>query len=141
MKTSTIKPSAPEWHIIDAEGQSIGKIAVKAATFLKGKHRPTYAPHQLCGDHIVVINAAKLALPAKKGLRKTYYRHTGFPGNMKVTQLSIMNVKNPCFVIENAVRGMLPPNRLARQMLGRLHVFADAAHPYDAQKPAPLPLR
>ncbi len=140
MRTSTPKTSAPAWYVIDADGQSIGKIAVKAATFLKGKHKVTYSPHQLCGDHIVVVNAAKVELPPKKIFRKTYFRHTGYPGNMKVTPLKQMLEKKPAHVIELAVRGMLPRNRLAREMLKRLHVYAQAEHEFNAQKPSPLAL-
>lgn len=141
MKTTTVKPSAPAWYVIDAEGQSIGKIAVKAATYLKGKHKPTYAPHQLCGDHVVVVNASKIALPPKKGFRKTYFRHTGFPGGKKIVDLPAMLERKPTYVIEHAVKGMLPDNRLAREMMKRLHVFADTDHDYNAQKPVPLALR
>lgn len=140
MKTSTIKPSEPKWHVIDAEGQTIGKIAVKAAMLLRGKHKVTFSPHQLCGDHVVVVNAGKIALPPKKGLRKTYYRHTGFPGNMKVASLTWMLEKKPTYVIEVAVKGMLEDNRLRQQMLKRLHVFAESEHPYAAQKPEPISL-
>jgi large subunit ribosomal protein L13 len=140
MKTTTVKTSAPKWHVIDAEGQTIGKVAVKAASYLRGKHKVTFSPHQLCGDHIVVINAAKVKLPPKKGLRKTYHRHTGFPGNMKHASLTMMMEKKPTFAIENAVKGMLESNRLSREMMKRLHVFADAEHTYEAQKPTPLPL-
>lgn len=141
MKTSTIPPSAPRWVVLDAAGQTIGKVAVKAATLLKGKHRATYSPHQLCGDHVIVLNVAKVALPPKKGLRKVYHRHTGFPGNMKVLNLTRMLEKKPTYVIEHAVKGMLPSNRLAIAMMRRLHVFADAEHPYEPQKPITLPLR
>lgn len=141
MKTSTVKPSAPAWYVIDADGQTIGKVAVKAATYLKGKHKPSYAPHQLCGDHIVVINAQKVLLHAKKTFRKTYFRHTGFPGGKKIVGLAQMLEKKPNYVIEHAVKGMLPDNRLARDMLKRLHVFAEAEHDYNAQKPVPLALR
>lgn len=140
MKTSTIKPSAPLWHIIDASGQTIGKVAVKAASMLRGKHKVTFSPHQLCGDHIVVINAALVKLPPKKGLRKTYHRHTGFPGNMKHVSLTHMLERKPEFVIENAVKGMLESNRLSREMMKRLHVFAAAEHTFEAQKPTPLSL-
>lgn len=141
MRTSTLKPEAPVWHLIDAEGQSIGKIAVKAASMLRGKHKVTFSAHQLCGDHIVVINAAKMKLPPKKGIRKMYHRHTGFPGNMKHATLDMMMEKNPAYVVENAVKGMLTANRLRQEMVKRLHVYADAEHPYAAQKPAPLALR
>lgn len=141
MKTSTVTPEAAKWHVIDAEGKTIGKVAVKAATVLRGKHKASFSPHQLCGDHIIVLNAAKLRLPPKKGLRKTYFRHTGYPGNMRVTQLSVMFEKDPSQVVELAVRGMLPSTRLARAMLNHLHVFADAVHPYEAQKPSALSVR
>lgn len=141
MKTSTIPTSAPRWVLLDAAGARIGKVAVKAATILKGKHRATYSPHQLCGDHVVVINVSKLDLPPKKGIRKVYHRHTGFPGNMKVVTLEQMLTRKPALVVELAVKGMLPSNRLALQMMRRLHVFADDKHTYEAQKPVPLPLR
>jgi large subunit ribosomal protein L13 len=140
MKTSFVKQPAPQWIMIDAEGQTIGKIAAKAATILRGKHRATFASHMLGADHIVVVNASKIALPPKKGLRKTYYRHTGFPGNMKVASLTWMLEKKPTYVIEHAVKGMLPSNRLAQQMMKRLHVFADAEHPYAAQQPKAISL-
>lgn len=138
MKTSTVPVSAPAWHVIDAEGQTIGKVAVKAAMMLRGKHKATFSPHQLCGDHVIVVNAGKVALPPKKGLRKTYYRHTGFPGNMKSASLTEMLEKKPTFAIENAIKGMLEDNRLRRDILKRLHVFAEAEHPFAAQQPAPL---
>lgn len=141
MKTSTIPVSAPKWILIDAEGNTIGKVAVKAASMLRGKHKATFSAHQLCGDHIIVINAAKLHLPPKKTLRKTYYRHTGYVGNMRITGLGQMMERKPTYVIENAVKGMLPSNRLAREMMKRLHVFADDKHPYEPQKPVPLTLQ
>lgn len=140
MKTSVLPPPAPKWLLLDAEGQTIGKVAVKAAHILRGKHRTAFAPHQLGADHIVIINASKLKLPPKKGIRKTYYRHTGYPGNMKVTRLDAMMGKRPTYVLEHAVKGMLPPTRLRVQMLKRLHVFADAEHPYAPQKPETLSL-
>lgn len=140
MKTSTLPPSAPLWHVIDAEGQSLGKVAVKAATVLRGKHKATFSPHQLCGDHVVVINAGKITLPPKKGMRKVYYRHTGYPGNMKIASLTQMMEKKPTFAIESAIKHMLDDNRLRREMLKRLHVFASGEHPYAAQQPQPLAL-
>jgi large subunit ribosomal protein L13 len=135
MKTSFVPQPAPVWLMIDAEGQTIGKIAARAATLLRGKHRTTFAAHMLCADHVVIINASKIALPPKKGLRKTYFRHTGFPGNMKVASLTWMLDKKPTFVIEHAVKGMLTDNRLRQQMLKRLHVFADSDHTFAAQQP------
>lgn len=138
MKTTTLPAPAPAWFVIDAAGQRIGKVAVKAASYLRGKHKRSFSPHQLCGDHIIVINAAKVDLPPKKGLRKTFFRHTGFPGNMKVATLDTMMTKKPAYAVENAIKGMLEENRLRRAMLQRLHVFADAVHPYEAQQPTPL---
>ena len=140
MKTSTIKVSAPAWHVIDAKGETLGKIAVKAAMVLRGKHKASFSPHQLCGDHVIVINAAEIHVPAKKGLRKTYYRHTGFPGNMKIVSFDKMLERKPTLVIEHAVKGMLEANRLRQQMMRRLHVFANDQHGYEAQQPSPLPL-
>lgn len=141
MKTSSVPVSAPAWHVIDADGQTLGKVAVKAAMLVRGKHKVTFSPNQLCGDQVVVINASKIKLPPKKGMRKTYYRHTGFVGNMKIVSLDKMLETKPEFVIEVAVKGMLEDNRLRQQMLKRLHVFADGEHPYAAQKPAPVTLR
>ncbi len=140
MKTSTIPVSAPAWHVIDAEGQTLGKIAVKAAMLIRGKHKVTFSPHQLCGDHVIVVNAGKIKLPPKKGIRQMYYRHTGFPGNMKIASLDEMLEKKPTAAIEIAVKGMLEDNRLRQQMLKRLHVFASPDHPYEAQKPASVSL-
>jgi large subunit ribosomal protein L13 len=140
VKTTTLPPSAPAWHLIDADGQSLGKVAVKAAHVLRGKHKATFSPHQNCGDCVVIINAGKIALPPKKGMRKIYHRHTGFPGNMKHATLDQMMVKKPTFAIENAIKGMLDDNRLRREILKRLHVFAAGEHPFAAQKPQPLAL-
>ncbi len=140
MKTTTVKVSPPAWHIIDADGQTIGKVAVKAASVLRGKHKVSFSPHQLCGDHVVIINAGKVKLPPKKGLRKMYHRHTGFVGNMKHASLTMMMEKKPTFAVENAVKGMLEANRLRKSIITRLHVYPEAVHPYEAQKPSPLPL-
>lgn len=140
MKTSNPKATAPAWYVIDAEGQSLGKIAVKAAMYLRGKHKASFSPNQLCGDHVVVVNAGKIALPPKKGLRQTYFRHTGYPGNEKRANLHQMLEKKPTYVIEHAVKGMLEDNRLRQQMLKRLHVFATPDHPYAAQQPKALPV-
>lgn len=140
MKTTTVKPSAPKWYVIDAEGQSLGKIAVKAATILRGKHKATFSPHQLCGDHVIVINAGKIKLPPKKGLRKMYHRHTGFPGNMKHANLNQMLEKKPEYVIENAVKGMLEANRLRQQIVKRLHVTTASEHDHAAQQPVLISL-
>ncbi|MFH0769878.1 MAG: 50S ribosomal protein L13 [Candidatus Peregrinibacteria bacterium] len=140
MRTSTIPPKAPLWRIIDAEGKSLGRLAAKVAFVLRGKHRPTFSPHQLCGDEIVVINAAKLSIPPTKLYRKTYVRHTGYLGHIHTTDLKHMMERDPVIVIEKAVRGMLPKNRLRPRMLKRLHVFIGKEHPHEPQKPTPLSL-
>lgn len=140
MKTSTIPVSAPTWIIIDASGQTLGSIATTAAHRLRGKHKPTFAPHQLCGDHVIVINASDLALEQRKLQQKTYYKHTGYLGHLKATSLKEMLEKHPERVIEHAIKGMLPKNRLRTQMLKRLHVFAGAEHTHEAQQPEPVSL-
>ncbi len=140
MKTTTVPVSAPHWHLVDADGQTIGFIASKVAHVLRGKHRPTFSPHQLCGDHVVIINIAKLAVTPEKGRRKTYFDHTGRLGSGSITSLAKMMEKSPEDVIHMAVYGMLPKNRLRPQMLKRMHLCAGPQHKYAAQKPQPLNL-
>ena len=140
MKTSTLPVSDPAWHIIDAEGQTLGRMATKIAHLLRGKHKPSFSPHQLCGDTIVVINAGKLAFGQRKLLQKEYVRHSGYLGHIKSTRLDKMLEKHPERVVEIAVKGMLPKNRLRAQMLKRLHVYANEEHSHAAQKPVPLSL-
>ncbi|MBU0766527.1 50S ribosomal protein L13 [Patescibacteria group bacterium] len=140
MKTSTIPPLAPKWLLIDAEGQSIGRLSAQVAMLLRGKHRPEFSPHQLCGDQVVVINAAKLNIHPTKLYRKEYRRHTGFLGHLKTMTLKELMDKDPTQVIQKAVKGMLPSNRLRPQMLKRLHISVDEKHGHDAQKPVPFPL-
>ena len=135
MKTSHPKPAQPLWHVIDADGQTLGKIAVAAARLLRGKHRATFVPHQMCGDHVVVVNTEKIAIPGNKGIKKIYYKHTGYLGGLKSQSLEEMMRKKSDRVIEIAVKGMLPRNKLRAQMLKRLHAFIGAEHPYGAQKP------
>ena len=138
MKTTHPTPEAPQWILVDAEGKNLGRMATDIATMLRGKHRPSFSPHQLCGDHIVVINAEKIAFHPNKHRRKIYVKHTGYLGHLKTWSLQEMLEKKPTEIIERAVKGMLPKNRLARQMLKRLHVFAGSEHPHTAQKPTPL---
>lgn len=140
MKTTHLKPSAPLWHIVDATDMTIGRLATKVATVLRGKHRPSYSPHVLCGDHVIIINAAKLNVSPTKARRKTYADHTGRPGGFSVTSLGKMMERNPKKVMEMAIRGMIPANRLRNEMMRRLHVFADDQHKYAPQKPQPLNL-
>lgn len=140
MKTSIVPVQAPLWVLVDAEGQSLGRMSARIAHVLRGKHRPSFAPHQLCGDHVVVINAAKLAIPQRKLLQKTYRKHTGYVGHVKSRTLKQMMDESPEQVIEIAVRRMLPANRLRPQMLKRLHIFTNAEHTHAAQQPTPLSL-
>lgn len=138
MKTSTIPVSAPKWHIIDAEGQSIGRIAAKAAHVLRGKHRVTFSAHQLCGDHVIFTNISKMAINPSKLLQKEYFSHSGYMGHSKAIPLKRMLETHPDRVIMKAVQGMLPKNRLRAQMLKRVHVFTGSEHTHEAQKPTPL---
>lgn len=141
MKTSTIPvPQNAAWRVIDAEGQNLGRMAVKIACSLLGKDKATFSPHQMCGDHVIVLNAGKVLLPPKKSLRKVYYRHTGHPGGLKTTSLEDMIEKKPEEVIHRAVKGMMPLNRMRTTLLKRLHIFTTGEHPYAAQKPTPLSL-
>lgn len=140
MKTSTPKAQAPLWHVVDADGKSLGRMAAKVAHVLRGKHRPSFSPHQLCGDHVVILNVGKLDVTPEKGRRKTYFWHTGHTSGLRSASLTQMMERNPVKVVELAVKGMLPGNRLRSQMLKRLHVFAGTEHPYAPQKPQPLDL-
>ena len=140
MKTSTLPVTAPTWYIIDANEQNLGRVATKAAQVLRGKHKPSFSPHQVCGDTVIVINAGKLTFTPKKLLQKEYISHTGYFGHVKSIRLTDQLIKHPERVIELAVKGMLSKNRLRAQMLNRLHVFAGAEHVHAAQKPVPLPL-
>lgn len=139
MKTSTPK-QAPLWVLIDARGQSLGRVAAKVAMVLRGKHRPTFSPQSLCGDQVIIINVADISIPPGKFRRKEYVRHTGYPGNLRHISLYAAFTKSPAWVMEHAVKGMLPANRLRPSLLRRLHVFHGSDHPHAAQKPTLLPL-
>ena len=138
MKTTTPKPADPQWIIIDAEGQNLGRMSTKIATILRGKNKATFAPHQLCGDHVIVINAEKLFFHPTKHRRKIYITHSGYLGHLKTMSLQDMMDKKPTQIIEKAVKGMLPKNRLSRQMLKRLHVYVGTEHKHEAQQPKTL---
>lgn len=127
-----------DWYIVDAAGQRLGTLAVRIARALSGKHKPTWTPHVDNGDHVVVINAEKIELGGKKWSDKLYYRHSGYPGGLSVQTAREIHDKHPERLIEKAVRGMLPTNRMRDVQLGRLKVFAGASHPHDPQKPQPL---
>ncbi|WP_221032231.1 50S ribosomal protein L13 [Actomonas aquatica] len=142
MKTFLAKKETvqPKWHIVDAEGQVLGRLAVKIATVLRGRHKATYTPHVDTGDYVVVINAEKIVVTGKKEEQNSYMFFSGFIGGESYRSFKEQRVRNPQFIIEHAVKGMLPKNRLARQMLKKLRVFAGPEHTHQAQNPTPLPL-
>lgn len=124
------------WYVLDASGKTLGKLAVEAAVLLRGKHKVTFTPHVDCGDNVVIINASKIVLTGKKLEKKMYYHHTGYIGHMRKIKYSTLIKSKPCFIVEKAVKGMLPDNTIGRAAFGRLHVYAGAEHPHAAQKPA-----
>lgn len=138
MKTSHPKPADPKWILVDAKGQNLGRMATTIATILRGKNKATFSPHQLCGDHVVVINAKELEFHPTKHRRRVYVKHTGYIGHLKSWSLQQMLDQKPENLVERAVKGMLPKNRLSRQMMKRLHIFAGAEHAHTAQQPTPL---
>ncbi len=137
LKQDEILPQR-EWFMVDANNQVLGRLASNVARILRGKHKPTFAPHQDVGDFVVVINAEKIKLTGKKVEQKTYHRHSGYPGGMKEISFQRMIQKHPDRVIENAVRLMLPKNTLGRKMLKKLKVYAGGNHPHQAQNPKPI---
>jgi len=143
MKTYTVKPGdiTKRWWVVDAEGQPLGRLATRVAEVLRGKHNPRFTPHSNCGDFVIVVNAAKVALTGKKLEQKKYFRHTGYMGHERFTPIKVMLAKHPERVIEHAVFGMLPKTTLARQEIRRqLKVYAGGEHPHVAQQPGPLKL-
>ena len=142
----TYSPTAKEldhqWHVVDADGQVLGRLASKVAQVIRGKHKPTFAPHMDGGDFVVVINAEKVRLTGKKLEQKQYFRHTGYMGHERFTPIATMLEKHPERVIEKAVFGMLPKTALGKQVLRKkLKVYAGADHPHGGQNPAPLDLK
>ena len=142
MRTYSPKPAdiQREWHVIDATDVRLGRLAVQIATLLRGKHKPTYAPHVDGGDFVIVVNAGKVSLSGDKATTKLAYRHSGYPGGLSSTPFGELLDKDPRRAIEKAVWGMLPKNRLGRQMLKKLKVYTGPNHPHTAQKPQPLPI-
>ena len=137
---STYMPKAGDitrgWYVIDAAGKTLGSVAVEAANLLRGKNKPTFVPHMDCGDNVIIINAAKVVLTGKKLDQKMYYHHTGYIGNMKKVKYSTLMNTKPCFVVEKAVKGMVPDTTIGRAALTRLHVYEGDEHKHAAQKPA-----
>ncbi|MGH9087730.1 MAG: 50S ribosomal protein L13 [Acidimicrobiales bacterium] len=142
MRTYSPKANDVEraWHLVDADGLVLGRMATEVARLLRGKHRPTFAPHVDTGDHVVVVNAAKVVLTADKAGQKYAYRHSGYPGGLKRTSYAELLDRRPEELVRRAVRGMLPKGTLGRQQLAKLKVHAGADHPHEAQDPQPLDL-
>jgi len=138
----TFQPSAAAvertWYVIDAQDVVLGRLATQAATLLRGKHKPTFAPHIDSGDFVIIINAEKIALSGDKLRSKFDYRHSNFPGGLTATAYGELIEKNPRRMVEKAVKGMLPHNRLGRQVISKLKVYAGPEHPHGAQKPVPF---
>ena len=128
------------WVLVDAEGQTLGRLASKVAILLRGKHKPNFTPHVDCGDNVVVINASKVNLTGKKWEDKTYIRHTGYPGGQRTLTSKQLFDKNPSTIIEKSVKGMLPKNKLGATLFRNLHVYNDANHNQEAQKPVSINL-
>jgi large subunit ribosomal protein L13 len=124
-----------EWIIVDATDAILGRFASEVAKRIRGKHKPGYTPHVDCGDNVIIINAEKIRLTGKKMHDKVYVRHTGYPGGQRFTTPRQLMDKNPGGILESAVKGMLPKNRLGRELFRNLHVYVGAAHPHDAQQP------
>jgi large subunit ribosomal protein L13 len=141
-KTYSPKPGdiQREWFVVDATDLPLGRLASEVATLLRGKHKPTFAPHLDGGDFIIVVNAEKVAVTSDKSQTKIYYRHSGYPGGIKAETFDRLRERRPEAIIERAVRGMLPKNKLGRQMARKLKVHAGPDHPHTAQKPTALEL-
>lgn len=135
MKTYTPKATELEqrWHLMDASGKTLGRLASQVAQLLRGKHRPSFSPHLDMGDHVVVINASQLQVTGKKLRDKVYYRHSGYPGGLKQETLAKLLAEHPTRVLEHAIQGMLPHNRLGRALMRKLRVYAGSEHPHRAQ--------
>jgi large subunit ribosomal protein L13 len=141
MKTEVaIKNFERQWFVVDAENLVLGRLATKVADVLRGKHKPTFTPSVDTGDFVIVLNADKIKLTGNKLSGKVYYSHSGFPGGIKATTASDMLARKPEEIIRKAVKGMLPKNKLARQMLKKLKVYASGSHPHEAQQPVELSL-
>ncbi len=130
-----------KWYVIDAEGKPLGRVASLAATYLRGKHKPTYTPHIDCGDNIIIINAEKVALTGNKLENKIYYNHSQYQGGLRERTAKVMRESYPIEMVERAVKGMLPHNRLGRAMGKKLYVYVGSEHKHEAQKPEVLELK
>jgi large subunit ribosomal protein L13 len=142
MKTFSAKKEdiRPKWHMIDANGEILGRLAVTVAKVIRGKHKPTFTPHVDTGDFVIIINAHKVRLTGKKMKDKMYYRHTGYPGGIRSISAEKLLQKKPEEVLRKAIRGMLPKNSLGRHILKKAKIYASADHPHSAQQPVELVL-
>jgi large subunit ribosomal protein L13 len=142
LRTYSPKPAdiTRAWHVVDAEGLVLGRLATEVARVLRGKHKPIFAPHVDTGDHVIVVNADKIVLTAGKAERKLAYRHSGYPGGLRAQTYADLLEKKPTEAVRRAVKGMLPKNRLGRQQLSKLKVYAGPSHPHTAQGPQPMDL-
>ncbi len=144
MLTNTYVPKASElthnWYVMDAAGQTLGRLATQAATLLRGKHKPDFTPFLKTGDFVIVVNASKVCLTGRKETDKVYWRHSGYPGGLKKETARQVREKHPERLVQRAVAGMLPKNKLGRQLTTRLKVYSGAEHPHQAQKPKPWTL-
>ncbi|HXV42844.1 MAG TPA: 50S ribosomal protein L13 [Anaerolineae bacterium] len=127
-----------DWYVVDAQGQTLGRLATQTAAILRGKHKPIYTPHVDCGDYVIIINAEKIHVTGQKMRQKKYYRHSGYPGGLTEISLRDQLQKFPNRVLEAAIRGMLPKNRLGRRMFKKLKVYPGPNHPHQAQQPKPM---
>ena len=139
MRTYTPKANdiTREWHVIDASGLVLGRLATVAASLLRGKHRPFFAPHLDTGDHVIIVNADKIVVTSNKLSQKFAYRHSGYPGGIKATSWQTLMDEKPTQLIESAVKGMVPKTRLGRAQMGKLFIYAGPDHPHAAQQPQP----
>lgn len=142
MRTFSPTPSDIQrtWHVVDAEGLVLGRLSTEVARILRGKHKPIFVPHMDTGDHVIIVNAAKVVLTSDKAEKKIAYRHSGYPGGLRETKYTDFMANKPEEAVRKAIKGMLPKNRLGRSMLGKLKVYAGPTHPHFAQHPAPLDL-
>ena len=142
MKTYIAKPADIErkWYLVDAEGEVLGRLASKVAAVLRGKHKPIFSPHMDVGDHVIIVNAEKIRVTGKKAKQKTYFRHSGYPGCVTMEKYSDLLKKHPERILEKAICGMLPHNRLGRKMYKKLKVHAGNEHGHQAQRPEKMEL-
>jgi len=142
VKTHVVKAGdiEREWFVVDAQGQNLGRLATRIAHILRGKHKPTFTPGLDVGDFVIVVNAGQVAVTGNKLEDKKYYRYSGYPGGLSETKLATMLARHPERVLEHAVKGMLPRNKLGRAMFKKLKVYAGGTHPHQAQQPKPLDL-